>query len=295
MSTQLDNPGIIGKSHEKTVGSIIFLGVLWLSLAIASIFLLTLFGSLILKGLGRFDLSLFSAYNNTTPEDAGARAAILGTLFVVGLTALMTIPLGIMAAIYLEEFADKNRWFNRLIELNIQNLSAVPAILFGMLTLGVLQLMGFLNKNIVFGGALALSFLILPVIILTTREALRAVPQEIRSGSLALGATEVQTVLRQTLPAAVPGIATGTILAISRAIGEAAPLLLLGALVFITYDPNGLTAGFTTMPIQIFGWSSAAQDEFKSLAAAASVLLLAILVTMNGLAIFIRNRFAKQW
>ncbi|MEY2635450.1 MAG: phosphate transporter permease PstA [Actinomycetota bacterium] len=295
MKKQLEKSSIIGKSHEKTFGSVIFLGILWLCLLIASLFLLTLFASLILKGMGRFDLSLFGNYNNTTPEDAGARAAILGTLFVVGLTAVMTIPVGIMAAIYLEEFADKNRWFNRMIELNIQNLSAVPAILFGMLTLGLLDLMGFLNKNIVFGGALALSLLILPVIILTTREALRAVPQEIRAGSLALGATDIQTVARQTLPAAVPGIATGTILAISRAIGEAAPLLLLGALVFITYDPNGLTAGFTTMPIQIFGWSSAAQDEFKALAAAASVLLLVILVSMNGLAIFIRNRFAKQW
>jgi phosphate transport system permease protein len=286
---------IVGKDHERTPASLIFLGLLWFSLFIAAIFLITLFSSLIIDGIGRFDGRLFNEYNNTTPADAGARAAILGTLFVVSLTALMAVPLGIAAAIYLEEFADRDRWYNRIIELNIQNLSAVPAILFGMLTLGVLEVMGFKNKNIVFGGALALALLILPVIILTSREALRAVPQEVRAGSLALGATEVQTVVRQTLPAAVPGIATGTILAISRAIGEAAPLLLLGALVFITYDPNGLLAGFTTMPIQIFGWSSAPQAEFKELAAAASVLLLAILVALNGVAIFIRNRFAKQW
>jgi phosphate transport system permease protein len=140
-----------------------------------------------------------------------------------------------------------------------------------------------------------LALLILPVVILTTREALRAVPQEIRDGSLALGATEVQTVTRQTLPAAVPGIATGTILAVSRAIGEAAPLLLLGALVFITYDPNGLLAGFTTMPIQIFSWTSAAQAEFKQIAAAMSMVLLVILLSMNGVAIYIRNKFAKRW
>jgi phosphate transport system permease protein len=248
-----------------------------------------------LNGVGRYDLRLFTAYNNTTPTDAGARAAILGSLFVVTVTALMAIPMGIAAAVYLEEFADRTKWYNNFIELNIQNLAAVPAILYGMLTLGVLTLMGLKNKNVVIGGSIALALLILPVVILTTREALRAVPQEIRDGSLALGATEVQTVTKQTLPAAVPGIATGTILAVSRAIGEAAPLLLLGALVFITYDPNGLLAGFTTMPIQIFSWTSAAQAEFKQIAAAMSMVLLVILLSMNGVAIYIRNKFAKRW
>lgn len=283
------------KNSEKNLKSLIFLGLLWFSLFVAFLFLLVLLVTTFLNGIGRYDLRLFTEYNNTTPEDAGARAAILGSVFVVSLTALLAIPIGIAAAIYLEEFADKSKWYNRLIELNIQNLAAVPAILYGMLTLGILTLLGFKNKNVVFGGSLALALLILPVIILTTREALRAVPQEIRDGSLALGATELQTVGRQTLPAAVPGIATGTILAISRAMGEAAPLLLLGALVFITYDPDGLLAGFTTMPIQIFGWTSAPQAEFKSLAAAAIILLLTILLSLNALAIFIRNKFAKRW
>jgi phosphate transport system permease protein len=273
----------------------LFLGVLWFSLFVAFMFLVILLVTTFMNGIGRYDLRLFTEYNNTTPKDAGARAAILGSVFVVSITALLAIPIGIASAIYLEEFADKTKWYNRAIELNIQNLAAVPAILYGMLTLGILSLMGFKNKNVVFGGALALALLILPVVILTTREALRAVPQEIRDGSLALGATQLQTVGRQTLPAAVPGIATGTILAISRAMGEAAPLLLLGALVFITYDPNGLTAGFTTMPIQIFGWTSAPQEEFKTLAAAAIILLLAILLTLNAIAIFIRNKFAKRW
>ena len=283
------------KNSEKNLKSLIFLGLLWFSLFVAFLFLLVLLVTTFLNGIGRYDLRLFTEYNNTTPEDAGARAAILGSVFVVSVTALLAIPIGIAAAIYLEEFADKSKWYNRLIELNIQNLAAVPAILYGMLTLGILTLLGFKNKNVVFGGSLALAFLILPVIILTTREALRAVPQEIRDGSLALGATQLQTVGRQTLPAAVPGIATGTILAISRAMGEAAPLLLLGALVFITYDPDGLLAGFTTMPIQIFGWTSAPQEEFKSLAAAAIILLLTILLSLNALAIFIRNKFAKRW
>ncbi len=283
------------KNSEKNLKSLIFLGLLWFSLFVAFLFLLVLLVTTFLNGIGRYDLRLFTEYNNTTPEDAGARAAILGSVFVVSFTALLAIPVGIAAAIYLEEFADKSKWYNRLIELNIQNLAAVPAILYGMLTLGILTLLGFKNKNVVFGGSLALALLILPVIILTTREALRAVPQEIRDGSLALGATQLQTVGRQTLPAAVPGIATGTILAISRAMGEAAPLLLLGALVFITYDPDGLLAGFTTMPIQIFGWTSAPQEEFKSLAAAAIILLLTILLSLNALAIFIRNKFAKRW
>lgn len=283
------------KNSEKNLKSLIFLGLLWFSLFVAFLFLLVLLVTTFLNGIGRYDLRLFTEYNNTTPEDAGARAAILGSVFVVSVTALLAIPIGIAAAIYLEEFADKSKWYNRLIELNIQNLAAVPAILYGMLTLGILTLLGFKNKNVVFGGSLALALLILPVIILTTREALRAVPQEIRDGSLALGATQLQTVGRQTLPAAVPGIATGTILAISRAMGEAAPLLLLGALVFITYDPDGLLAGFTTMPIQIFGWTSAPQAEFKSLAAAAIILLLTILLSLNALAIFIRNKFAKRW
>ncbi len=283
------------KNSEKNVKSLVFLGLLWFSLFVAFLFLIVLLVTTFLNGIGRYDLRLFSEYNNTTPEDAGARAAILGSVFVVSITALLAIPIGIAAAIYLEEFADKSKWYNRLIELNIQNLAAVPAILYGMLTLGILTLLGLKNKNVVIGGSLALALLILPVIILTTREALRAVPQAIRDGSLALGATELQTVGRQTLPAAVPGIATGTILAISRAMGEAAPLLLLGALVFITYDPDGLLAGFTTMPIQIFGWTSAPQAEFKSLAAAAIILLLTILLSLNALAIFIRNKFAKRW
>ena len=283
------------KNSESNIKSLAFLGLLWFSLFVAFLFLVVLLVTTFLNGFGRYDLRLFTEYNNTVPEDAGARAAILGSVFVVTLTALMAIPIGIASAIYLEEFANKAKWYNRAIELNIQNLAAVPAILYGMLTLGILTFLGFKNKNIVFGGALALALLILPVIILTTREALRAVPQEIRDGSLALGATQLQTVGYQTLPAAVPGIATGTILAVSRAMGEAAPLLLLGALVFITYDPNGLTAGFTTLPIQIFGWTSAPQAEFKTLAAAAIILLLSILLSLNAVAIFIRNKFAQRW
>jgi phosphate transport system permease protein len=275
--------------------SLIFLGLLWFSLLVAFGFLVVLLITTFLDGMGRYDMRLFTNYNNTTPEDAGARAGILGSIMVIFFTALFAIPIGVGAAVYLEEFSHRDRWYNRLFELNIQNLAAVPAILYGLLTLGLMGAMGFKEKNIVLGGAMALALLILPVIIITTREALRAVPQEIRDGSLALGATPWQTVSRQTLPAALPGIATGTILALSRAMGEAAPLLLLGVAVYITYDPNGLLSGFTTMPIQIFNWTSAPQDEFKTLAAATSILLMVVLLAMNGIAIYIRNKTAKRW
>ena len=288
---------LVGRARggERSPASIIFLVALWLSLLIAFFVLLTLIVTTVINGADRLDASLLTDYTSATPANAGARAAILGSIWVVGLTALLAIPLGVAAAIHLEEFANSARWYNRFIELNIQNLAAVPAIIYGMLALGVLSLAGFQNKNIVLGGAVALGLLILPVIIIATRESLRAVPREIRDGSLALGATQWQTVRRQTLPSAVPGIATGTILALSRALGEAAPLLLLGGLVYVTYDPNGILSGFSTMPIQIFNWTSRPQAEFRTLAAAASVLLLGMLLAMNALAIYIRNKYQRRW
>jgi phosphate transport system permease protein len=294
-SAEISLSGRRASNSDSNKKSLIFLGILWFSLLVAFGFLIVLLVTTFLDGIGRFDSRMFTNYNNTTPEDAGARAGILGSVMVIAFTALMAIPVGIGAALYLEEFSRRDRWYNRLFELNIQNLSAVPAILYGLLTLGLMGAIGFSQTDIVFGGALALALLILPVIIITTREALRAVPQEIRDGSLALGATQWQTAWKQTLPAALPGIATGTILALSRAMGEAAPLLLLGVAVYISFDPNGLLSQFTTMPIQIFNWTSAPQDEFKTLAAATSILLLAILLAMNGIAIYIRNKYAKRW
>jgi len=294
-SPQVRLAGRQASNSDQNTRSLVFLGILWLSLLVAFGFLVVLLVTTFLDGIGRYDTRLFTNYNNTTPEEAGARAGILGSIMVIGFTALMAIPIGIGAALYLEEFSHKDKWYNRLFELNIQNLAAVPAILYGMLALGLMGALGFREKDIVLGGAMALALLILPVIIITTREALRAVPQEIRDGSLALGATPWQTASKQTLPAALAGIATGTILALSRAMGEAAPLLLLGVAVYISFDPNGLMSGFTTMPIQIFNWTSAPQEEFKTLAAAVSILLLAILMAMNGIAIYIRNKFAKRW
>lgn len=280
---------------EQSPAALIFLILIWLSLVIAVVFLITLIVNTFLEGGNRLTTQLLTEYPASSPDRAGARPAILGSIWVIGVTAVLTIPLGVAAAIHLEEFADKKHWFNRAIELNVQNLAAVPSIVYGLLALAFLTLIGVKDKNIVIGGALALSLLILPVIIIATREAIRSVPDEIRQGSLALGATKWQTVWRQVLPASVPGIATGSILALSRALGEAAPLLLLGALVFVSFDPNGLLSGFTTLPIQIFNWTGRPQEGFHELAAAASILLLVLLILMNGLAILIRNRYQKRW
>ena len=283
------------KNSETNPRAIAFLVLLWLALFVAIIFLLTLVVVTLLEGWDRLDGRLITEYPSSRPLEAGARPAILGSLWVVGVTALLAIPLGVGAAIHLEEMADRNTWFNRLVEINVQNLAAVPSIVYGMLALGFMSVLQFENKNVVLGGAIALGLLILPVIVIATREAIRSVPQEIRDGSLALGASRWQTVWRQVLPGAIPGIATGSIIALSRAIGEAAPLLLLGGLIFLRFDPSSLFSQFTTLPIQIFNWAGRPQSEFHELAAAASILLLVLLVLMNGLAIFIRNRYQKKW
>ena len=280
---------------DRSPTSLMFLVALWSALAFSVLALVVLLVDAFLDGAVRLDADLFSRYSSQVlPETAGARAAILGSAWVIAVTAVLAIPLGLAAGVYLEEFADPRRWYNRLIEVNLTNLAAVPAIVYGMLTAGLALAVG-LERRVVLAGGIALALLILPVIIIATREAVRAVPQEIREGSLALGATPLQTVWRQTLPAAVPGIATGAILALSRALGEAAPLLLLGGLVFVNYDPNGLLSGFTTMPIQIYNWASQPQLAFQQVASAAIILMLALLLAMNALAIIIRNRYQKRW
>jgi phosphate ABC transporter permease subunit PstA len=284
-----------GRHSDRDVSSIAFLVALWCALAFAVLCLAVLLIDAFVDGFPRLDANLFTRYTSQVlPERAGARAAILGSMWVIGTTALLAIPLGVAAAVYLEEFADPRRWYNSWIEVNLQNLAAVPAIVYGMLTAGLALSIG-LPRRVVLAGGIALALLILPVIIITTREALRAVPAEIRQGSLALGATPLQTVWKQTLPTAIPGVATGTILALSRALGEAAPLLLLGGLVFVNYDPDGLMSGFTTMPIQIFSWTAQPQAAFREVASAAIIVLLGLLLAMNAVAIVIRNRYQRRW
>jgi phosphate transport system permease protein len=271
-----------------------FKGILLLSLAVGLVSLAVLLIDTVVTGAPRLNMDLLRRFPSGRPANAGAQSAIMGTVWVVGICGLITVPVGVGAAIYLEEYADPARWYNRLLEVNIQNLAAVPAIVYGILGLGFL-VRGIGLGQVVLAAALTLSLLVLPIVIIASRQAIRAVPNSIRLGSLALGATRWQTIRRQVLPAAVPGIATGSILALSRAIGEAAPLILLGGLTFITFNPTGLDSAFTVLPIQIFNWISRPQEDFRILAAAAIVVLLVILLVMNSAAILIRSRYQRKW
>jgi phosphate transport system permease protein len=285
-----------GRSKDRNVGSLVFLGLLWFSLFFGVMVLLVLIVSTALDGASRFDSALITEYSSRiSPESTGFRAGILGSLWLMVFTALLAVPIGIGAALYLEEFANGERWWNRLIEVNLQNLAAVPSIVYGLLAVAVMALMGFENTGIVLGGAVALALLILPVVIITTREAVRAVPRDIRDGSLALGATVWQTTWRQTLPSAVPGIATGTILGLSRAMGEAAPLIVVGLAGSVRFDPTGLFSEITALPMQIYSLTSQSQEEFQTAASAAIIVLLVMILGLNALAIFIRNKFQRTW
>jgi phosphate transport system permease protein len=285
-----------GRDRDRSVKSLVFLGVLWFSLFFGVLVLVALILSTALEGAPRFDSDLITRYSSTlSPERTGFRAGILGSLVVILTTAALSVPLGIAAALHLEEFADRDRWYNRFIEVNLQNLAAVPSVVYGLLAVAFVTVIGIQQRGLVISGAVALSLLILPVIIITTREAVRAVPREIRDGSMALGATRWQTTWRQTLPSAVPGIATGTILGLSRAIGEAAPLLIIGTATAIRFDPNGFMSQFTALPLEIYSTTSQSREEFRVAAAAAIIVLLIMILALNGLAIFIRNKFQRSW
>lgn len=266
---------------------------LFFSIAIGFVLLGWLLVDVVSTGLPYLDGALLTNPPSADPQIAGARPAIMGSVYIGGLLLAFAVPLGVGTAIYLEEYADRERWYNRLLELNIQNLAAVPSIVYGILGLAFLvRGLGF--GRVLLAGALILTLLVLPMVIISSREAIRAVPPSIREGSMALGATKWQTIWRQVLPASVPGIATGSILALSRAIGETAPLLLVGALTFVSFDPT-LLGDFTVLPIQIFQWTARPQEEFKVLAAAAIIVLLLLLLIMNGAAIWLRNRYQRRW
>ncbi|HJW74942.1 MAG TPA: phosphate ABC transporter permease PstA [Thermoleophilia bacterium] len=265
------------------------------SVVLGLVVLVALITQSLVKGWPRLRLDLLTHFPSSFPDLAGIQSAIFGTLWLVAIVFVTAIPIGVGAAIYLEEYADTSTWYNRLIDVVIQNLAAVPSIVYGILGLAFLS-RGFLHFGpVVLTGGLTLSLLVLPVVIIASREAIRAVPSSILDGALALGATQWQAVSRQVLPAAIPGIATGAILAVSRAIGEAAPLLLLGALQFITFNPTGLDSSFTALPIQIFNWISRPQEGFHIAAAAAIIVLLGITLLMNGVAIWLRKHFQQQW
>jgi phosphate transport system permease protein len=275
----------------------LFAALLLLSIAIALVGLAALLIQAAVKGASAFSLDLFTNPPSTAnPDQAGFRPAIIGSVMMIGFVILFIVPIGVGAAVYLEEYADKTRWWNRLIEVNIQNLAAVPSIIYGILALAFI-VRGPLDLGfILFAGAMTLALLVLPVVIIAAREAIRAVPDSIRQGSLALGATKWQTIRRQVLPASISGIATGVILAISRAFGETAPLLLVGATVFVTFNPTPFSAdGYSAVPVQIYNYAVRPQDEFQALAAAGIIVLLVVLLAMNSFAIWLRNRYEQKW
>jgi len=272
---------------------LVFQCFLVFSLAVGVITLIVLFGQVLIDSQGYLDTSLLENPPSALPELAGARPAILASIYLAVLVFGFSVPIGVLTAIYLEEYAQKERWYNRLLELNIQNLAGVPSIVYGILGLAFLFRGIGLGRTLL-AGSLILTLLVLPTVIIASREALRSVPPSIRDGAYALGATQWQVTWRQVLPAAIPGIATGSILALSRAIGETAPLLLVGAVTYVRFDPT-LTSAFTALPVQIYNWIKQPQDEFKLLAAAGIVVLLVMLLVLNSAAILLRNRYQKRW
>jgi phosphate transport system permease protein len=282
-------------ARSNRVKDLSFRGALIACLGASVLVLALLIYDVISDGASRFSLDLLTHFPSFNPKIAGLESAFWGTVWLMLVCAAFIVPVGVATAIYLEEYADQRRWYNRFIEVNIQNLAAVPSIVYGILGLAFLVRGPLSLGRVVLSGALTLGLLVLPVVIIAGREAIRAVPSSIRDASLALGATRWQTIWRQVLPASVPGIATGVILALSRAIGETAPLILVGVGTYVAFNPSGLDSGYTALPLQIFNWISQPQAEFKVLAAAGILVLLALLLAMNSAAIWLRNRFERQW
>ena len=244
------------------------------------------------EGFPWLDMQFINDFPSRFPKKAGINSALFGTLWLIGFTALFSVPIGIGAGIYLEEFGNKN-YFSRFVDLNISNLAGVPSIVYGMLGMVIFVRWFGLGESVL-AGALTMSLLILPIIIIATREALRAVSGTIRQAAFALGATRWQTVYSHVLPQAFPGILTGIILALSRAIGETAPLIMIGALTYVAFVPEGPMDEFTALPIQIFNWASRPQKEFHELAAAGILVLLFVLLLMNSIAVIIRYRLENK-
>ena len=266
------------------------LGLLVLLVALAC--LGALIWDIVSDGAGTLSWSFITNFSSRRASQAGIWHALTGSVLVIVVTALLAVPTGVAAAIYLEEYGGRSL-AARIIELNITNLAAVPSIIYGLLGLGLFVRMMGMGRSVL-AGAATLALLVLPVVILSTREALRAVPKSLREGSYALGATKWQTIWHQVLPVAAPGILTGLILALSRAIGETAPLITIGAVTFITFAPDSLSSPFTVLPIQIFNWVSRPQAEFHANAAAGILVLVMLLLTMNAVAIWLRDRYQKR-
>ena len=283
--------GFDEKLHRRRRLGLVLSGVFFLATVFGLLVLVTLLVDVVVQGLPWLDGAFLTSYPSRFPEQAGIKSAIVGSLWMIGLTALISVPIGVATAVYLEEYAPRG-WFVRMIQVNIANLAGVPSVLYGILGLALFVRFVGLGRSLL-AGALTMSLLILPVIIISTQEALRAVPQGMRESAYALGATRSQVIRSHLLPSAAPGIMTGVILSLSRAIGETAPLIMIGALTFIAFLPETVMDPFTVLPIQIFNWTARPQPEFRELAAAAIIVLMVILFAMNLSAILLRNYFEK--
>jgi len=276
--------------RKATAVGFALLCVLATSLGIAA--LAQLLVDITREGIGRVSWDFINSFPSRKPEQAGIKAALWGTIWMMGLTASFAIPIGVGAAVYLEEYAPRN-WLTRIIQTNIANLAGVPSIVYGILGLALFVRAMSLERSVL-AGSLTMALLVLPIVIIASQEALRAVPSSVREAAYAVGASRWRVVSRQVLPAAFPGILTGIILALSRAIGETAPLIMIGALLFVPFTPSGPLDRFTVLPMQIFNWTSRPQPEFRENAAAGIIVLLVVLLSMNAAAIILRNRFQAR-
>lgn len=287
MPAPLGTGGSVLHRRRKRLGTL-FAWLCGLATLVGVVALAVLLVDVLLDGVGQLDWAFLTSFASRFPERAGVKAALAGSVWILGLTALISFPISVAAAIYLEEYARRG-WITKAIQTNIANLAGVPSIVYGLLGLALFVRAFGLGRSVI-SGALTLSLLTMPVIIMAAQEAIRAVPSTIREAAYGLGATRWQVVRHQVLPMAIPGILTGTILALSRAVGETAPLIMVGAAGFVAFTPRGLGDEFTVLPLQIFSWVSRPQDEFRALAAAGIIVLLVLLLSMNAVAIILRNR-----
>ncbi len=279
---------------RQKLGDGVFQVVAVVGVVIALATLAALIIDALVDGLPRIDWKFLTSFPSRKPAEAGIFSALVGSVYLIALTAVVAVPIGVAAAVYLEEYTNQSSRLSRIIEVNVANLAGVPSIIYGLLGLELFVRAMRLDRSLL-AGALTLALLVLPIVIIASREAIRAVPSTIREAAYALGATQWETTRDHVLPLAFPGILTGIILAVSRAIGETAPLITIGALTYVAFVPDGLLSPFTALPIQIFNWVSRPQHGFHINAAAGIVVLLAVTLLLNALAIFLRNRYQKQY
>jgi len=288
---------IIGKRQKlhavRVLRDRIFVVGFVLAVVVGILGLAALLFDVLIDGLPFLNINFLSSYASRKAENSGILAPLAGTIWIVGMTALLTIPIGVGTAIYLEEFASKNR-FNRLIELNIANLAGVPSVIYGLLGLAVFVQFLFNGSRNVTAGALTMTLLILPIVVIASQEAIKAVPSSYRDAAYAMGANRWQVVKSVVLPQALPSMMSGIILALSRAIGESAPILIISSLVWVTFIPTSPDSKFTVLPLQIFTWISQPQQAFRGIAAAGIIVLLIVLLSMNGIAIWIRSKYQSR-